>query len=216
MSTRTSLQSAAYNSRATSSTSLVTPSLSVLADPPVRLVDAAAYDYLVIEMVHALRDSAEVATKRVEAVEDEMRAAGLLPAPPPPEKEKVIVVDSERAKRETRSSIGSAGIGVRVGSPADSSGSGRGADGTDTGEEGLRLRLEAIGVHIGGNIAERCAFILNTPISPAFLIMGYSFLDYVVTDRALVTHSTRSSLSAKMSGPHAGTSRSITCVPTIA
>ena len=155
MNTRDTLQSPAYTSRAASSTSLVTPSLSVLADPPVRLVDAATYDYLVIEMVHALRSSAEVSAARIRAVEDEMRTAGLLPAPPPPEKEKVVE-DRERmstaTKRETRSSLGSAGFGMRVGSTADLN---AGLSASEPLEEDLRVRLETIGVQVGGNIAER-------------------------------------------------------------
>ena len=70
------LQSPAYTSTAASSSSLVTPSLTLLADPPIRLADGAALDYLMIEMVGVLRESAGVANERVRRVEREMKEAG--------------------------------------------------------------------------------------------------------------------------------------------
>ncbi|EJD04562.1 transport protein particle component [Fomitiporia mediterranea MF3/22] len=153
MALRSSLQSPAYTSTAASSSSLVTPSLSLLADPPVRLADAAALDYLVIEMVHALRASASVATERVKRVERELLDAGLGPAPAPPEKS-VTLKEKERLKKDGRESVGS--TRTRVSSLAGQ------CYGLDTSmseaeedEESLRLRLEAIGVHVGGNVAER-------------------------------------------------------------
>ena len=67
------------------------------------------------------------------------------------------------AKRETRSSLGSAiGSALRTGSPADSGASSTTdptAAGASASEEGVRLRLEAIGVHVGGNIAERYVYV---------------------------------------------------------
>lgn len=155
MALRSSLQSPAYTSTAASTSSLVTPTLSLLADPPVRLADAAALDYLLIEMVHTLRASAGVATERVRRVERELLDAGLGPGPAPPEKT-VSVKDKERLKKEGRESVTSASSRTRVSSLAVQ---GQGLDGVPTegeeDEEGLKLRLEAIGLHVGANIAER-------------------------------------------------------------
>ncbi|KAH8111484.1 transport protein particle component [Phellopilus nigrolimitatus] len=148
MALRNSLQSPAYISSAASSSSLVTPSLSLLADPPIRLADAAAHDYLLIEMVHTLRASASVAAERVRRIEREMLEAGIVLGPAPPEKGAALK-EKDRLKKEGRDSVGSAGsstAGVTLGAKA--------VDGEGD-EEGLRTRLEAIGVNVGGNIAER-------------------------------------------------------------
>jgi trafficking protein particle complex subunit 6 len=107
------------------------PSLSALAEPQSRLVDAAAMDYFLIEAVQTLRHSSAVADARAKKVEDEMIEAGLIPPPPPTQ---------VKAKKDgQRDSVG-------VGSSAAS----------DDEDEGLRARLEAIGLHIGANITERC------------------------------------------------------------
>ena len=76
------------------------------------------------------------------------------------------------AKRETRSSLGSAiGSALRTGSPADSGASSTtDPTGAGAGEEGVRLRLEAIGVHVGGNIAERYVYVY------VLLALSYFFL----------------------------------------
>lgn len=155
MTSRHSLQNPAYASTSASSSSLSQTSLPVLADPPIRLADAAALDYLIIEMTHTLRASSAVASARVKRIEREMVEAGFMPEPPDKaslakEKEK------ERLKKEQRESGGSAGTRASVG-PA--SGLGKSNE-LDEEEEGLRIRLEAIGVHIGGNVAERCVINL--------------------------------------------------------
>jgi hypothetical protein len=107
------------------------PSLVALADPQPRLIDAAAMDYFLLEAVQTLRLSTAVAEARAKKVEDEMIDAGLIPPPPPPQ---------AKAKKDAqRDSIG-------TGSSAPS----------DDEDEGLRARLEAIGLHVGGNITERC------------------------------------------------------------
>lgn len=151
MATRNSLQSPTYVSSAASSSSLITPTLSALADPPIHLADAAALDYLIIEMTHALRASASVAAARTKKIEREMVEAGLLPAPP--EKNAAAKEnEKERLKKEQqRESMGSAGTkgSVIVGGFSVK------ATEVDEDEEGLRIRLEAIGVQVGGNIAER-------------------------------------------------------------
>ena len=107
------------------------PSLAALADPQPRLIDAAAMDYFLLETVQTLRLSTAVAEARAKKVEDEMIDAGLIPPPPPPQ---------AKAKKDAqRDSIG-------TGSSALS----------DDEDEGLRARLEAIGLHVGANITERC------------------------------------------------------------
>jgi hypothetical protein len=95
-------------------------------------MDAAAMEYFLIEAVQTLRHSSAVADSRAQKIEDEMIEAGLIPPPPPPQ---------VRAKKDAqRDSVG-------TGSSAPS----------DDEEEGLRARLEAIGLHVGANITERCA-----------------------------------------------------------
>lgn len=111
------------------SNTLVSPMITTLADPPTRLMDGAAMDYFLIEMVNTLRSSSNVATARAQKVEQEMIDAGLLPPPPPP----------ASSKKENRDSIGSS----RSGKPVDDE------------EEPLRMRLESIGMHVGANITER-------------------------------------------------------------
>jgi trafficking protein particle complex subunit 6 len=107
------------------------PSLATLADPQQRLVDAAAMDYFLIEAVQTLRHSSAVAEARAKKVENEMIEAGLIPASPPPQ---------VKAKKDALRELTGAG------SPAPS----------DDEDEGLRARLEAIGLHVGENITERC------------------------------------------------------------
>ncbi|KAI0033699.1 transport protein particle component [Vararia minispora EC-137] len=116
-----------------SSTSSTSSALAPLADPPTRLVDGAAMDYFMIECVEVLRNSARVATARAKKIEDEMIDAGLIPPPPPP------------------------AAHLKKGNLRDSVASSSGADKTllDEEEEDLRVRLEAIGLHVGMNVTER-------------------------------------------------------------
>ena len=158
------LQSPAYTSTAASSSSLVTPSLTLLADPPIRLADGAALDYLMIEMVGVLRESAGVANERVRRVEREMKEAGLVDA--------TSGAGKEKGKKEGRESIGvgvpgggAGGTRSRVSSIAGMSTVGDVASPAPAGheesdeEESVRTRLEAIGLHIGGNVAERFVMV---------------------------------------------------------
>lgn len=108
------------------------PSLSTLADPPVRMMDGPAMDYFLIELVSTLRASSAVAVARTKKVEQEMVEAGLLPAPPPP-----------GATPSNRDSLAS----------TSSKPDGKGL--LDEEEEAVRLRLESIGTHVGANVAER-------------------------------------------------------------
>lgn len=105
--------------------------LSALADPPARMVDGAAMDYLLIEAVNALRVSSAVASARAKKIEHDMVEAGLVPPPPPPPPAK------QQNPRDSASSTSG-----KIPGPADE-------------DEGARSRLEAIGMHVGGNFAER-------------------------------------------------------------
>jgi hypothetical protein len=109
--------------------------LVLLADPPVRLIDAAAMDYLLIEAVDALRASSAVATARAKKIEQEMADAGILPPNPPP--------PPTKPQQPHRDSIGSMASRTQA-TPAD-----------DDDDEPVRTRLEAIGHHVGGNFVER-------------------------------------------------------------
>ncbi|KAH9043855.1 NO signaling/Golgi transport ligand-binding domain-containing protein [Lactarius pseudohatsudake] len=111
---------------------LTTPSLATLADSQPRLMDAAAMEYFLIEAVQTLRHSSAVADSRAEKIENEMIEAGLIPPSPPPQ-----VKAKKDAQRDS--------VGTGPSAPSDDE------------EEGLRARLEAIGMHVGANITERCA-----------------------------------------------------------
>ena len=126
--------------------SLSSPLVTAMADPPMRYVDGAAFDFFLIEMVNTLRASSTHAQARARKVEQEMIDAGLLPAPLP-------TPTTRRDHRDTSISLASKAT-VK---PEDE-------------EEGLRLRLEAIGMHVGANITERCvrSFCLCTTIIQFF------------------------------------------------
>ncbi|KAH0838892.1 NO signaling/Golgi transport ligand-binding domain-containing protein [Lanmaoa asiatica] len=109
--------------------------LALLADPPVRFVDAALMDYLLIEAVNALRASSAVAAARAKKIEQEMADAGLLPPLPPP--------PATKPHQSHRDSVGSMASRTQAISADDEE------------DEGVRIRLEAIGLHAGGNFVER-------------------------------------------------------------
>ncbi|CAK5284267.1 unnamed protein product [Mycena citricolor] len=114
--------------------------LLALADPPARQVDGAVMDYFMIELVNALRASAAVATERSKKIEAEMVEAGLIPpalSGPTPHSLK-----RDATARDSVTSVNSrASTGGRV-------------SGADEGEEAVRQRLEAIGIHVGANFTE--------------------------------------------------------------
>lgn len=121
-----------------SSTS-VAPTLTALAEPPVRTIDGAAMDYFLIEVVNSIRASSAVAVARTRKVEQEMIDAGLLsPAPPP---------GAVATKRESLASNSSK---AEIKTPAEEE------------EDAVRLRLESIGTHIGANVAERYVAVFTT------------------------------------------------------
>ncbi|CAK5270260.1 unnamed protein product [Mycena citricolor] len=124
-----------------SANGLVPQNLLALADPPARQVDGAVMDYFMIELVNALRASAAVATERSKKIEAEMVEAGLIPpalSGPTPH--------SLKRDATARDSVTS------VNSRASTSGR---VSGADEGEEAVRQRLEAIGIHVGANFTER-------------------------------------------------------------
>lgn len=133
---------AGYSTTTASSSSVFAPGLSSLADPPTRYVDAAAMDYLLIEAVQALRTSSAVAAARMRKLEKDMMDAGILPPTPP--------APSVPKKETQRDSVGS--MSSKTGQSTKAS--------VDPEDEDVQSRLEAIGVHMGSNITERCLPIL--------------------------------------------------------
>lgn len=131
MSGRDSLQ---FSSIPTSS--LVPKNLATLADPPVRQIDAAAMDYLLIELVNTLKESSAIATARQRKVEKEMIEAGLIPPPP----QAAPAVPKKESPRDSVTSLNSKSGKI---APVDEE------------EEAVRVRLEAIGTHVGANFTER-------------------------------------------------------------
>ncbi|ESK86482.1 bet3 family protein [Moniliophthora roreri MCA 2997] len=109
-------------------------SLAALAEPPMRFVDGAMMDYLLIEVVNTLRESSAVATARSKKIEQEMLEAGLIPPAP--------AVTQPSTPRDSVTSLNSRNTGKAVAM-------------VDEEEEAIRIRLEAIGMHVGANFAER-------------------------------------------------------------
>ncbi|KAG9223449.1 hypothetical protein CCMSSC00406_0006941 [Pleurotus cornucopiae] len=126
-----------------SSFNVVSAPLSELADPPTRLMDAVAMDYFMIELIPTLRRSAAIATERRKKLEKEMVDAGLIPPPAPPPK-----VDKPRESQGPHDSVTS--LTSKISKPP-----------IDDEEEAVRVRLETIGMHVGANFSERCAFLTN-------------------------------------------------------
>ncbi|KAG6873266.1 hypothetical protein C0995_001040 [Termitomyces sp. Mi166 len=116
--------------------SLVSPNLAALADPPIRQIDATVMDYFLIELVNTLKESSAVATARQKKVEKEMIEAGLIPPP-------AQTASSVPKKESARDSVTS--LNSKSGKTAP----------VDEEEEAVRMRLEAIGIHVGGNFTER-------------------------------------------------------------
>ena len=113
---------------------LVNPALQHLADDAPRLMDAVVLDFLLIEMVPILKQSTTASLKKIREAENEMIEAGLLspPAPthpiPPGLKGAALqeAIDDQRR--------------IQI---------------EEEDNEALRLRLESIGVSVGGTLAER-------------------------------------------------------------
>ena len=111
--------------------SLSSPLVTAMADAPIRYMDSAAFDLFLIEMVNTLRESSAHVQARARRVEQEMIDAGLLPTPQP----------TPGTRRDNRGSVMSLPSNVTTKAGDE--------------EEGLKLRLEAIGMHVGANITER-------------------------------------------------------------
>lgn len=183
MSSRTSLQNTA--ARPSSATTSV-PSLAAVADPSTRYVDGAAMDYFVIEMVNTLRASSAVATARAKKIEQEMVDAGLMPPP--------AALPPALKKTQLRDSVGSDGSRPSISK-----------DGKDE-DEDLRARLEAIGMHVGANMAERYDSQLSYPLRPC----QRDIIACVMNTASSPIPWTRSNSSVKTSGMPAGRSKSTT------
>ena len=168
--------------------SLSSPLVTAMADAPVRFMDGAAFDFFLIEMVETLRASSAHAQARARKVEQEMIDAGLLPVPLP-----TPVLRKERGGSTTS-------LASKTTTKLDDE------------EEGLRLRLEAIGMHVGANITERYALPL-CPF-PSHLTRAL-LIDYATENRTFLRHSKALSLFAKISGQRAGISKSTTSGQTI-
>jgi len=133
-----------------STSSLITPSLLALSDAPPNQnqIDASVQDYLLIELVYTLRHSSQVARERARKREEEMVVNGLLPP-----------VSSSGTVSSATNATGLASTGARVsmGSPGGIVAAGAKAPMSEE-EEAVRARLDALGVHVGANLAERlCA-----------------------------------------------------------
>ncbi|KAF9780970.1 transport protein particle component [Thelephora terrestris] len=102
-----------------------------MADAQMRYMDGPAFDFFLIEMVNTLRASSAHAQARARKVEQEMIDAGLLPAPLP-------TPGMHKHHKDSTASLAS-----------------RATAKVEDEEEGLKLRLEAIGMHVGANIAEK-------------------------------------------------------------
>ena len=163
--------------------SLSSPLVTAMADAPVRLMDGAAFDFFLIEMVNTLRASSAHAQARARKVEQEMIDAGLLPAP----------LSTPAIRKEQRGSTTSLAS--------------KAATKVDDEEEGLRLRLEAIGMHVGANITERCVHPCH---SRSFMSLRTFPVGYVTESHTFPKHSKALSLFARISGRLVGISRWIT------
>jgi hypothetical protein len=125
-----------------SSSSTPTNPLSTSTDTPAHQVDGVLMDYFLIEVVAALRASSAVAMERTRKLEAEINRAGILPPVP--------------AKDATSTSMASARDSTLSLSSVKGSGTPKpGAVPLDEEEEAVRVRLEAIGVHVGANFTER-------------------------------------------------------------
>ena len=111
--------------------------LSLLAEPPTRHVDGAAMDYFLIELVQTIRQSSAVATARQRKTEQEMIQAGFVPP-------------SSAAQMSSKKDA----PGLSDDSPNVARGS-NGKTKESEEDESVRVRLEAIGVHVGASFTER-------------------------------------------------------------
>jgi hypothetical protein len=160
--------------------SLSSPLVTAMADAPIRYMDGAAFDFFLIEMINTLRISSTHAQARARKVEREMIDAGLLPPPP----------HTLAIRKDHRDSTTSLTF--------------KAAAKVEDEEEGLRLRLEAIGMHVGANITERYVRSFYQPL--AYFTQCIP-LGYVTENHTSPRRSTASSLFVRISGRRVGTSR---------
>jgi hypothetical protein len=109
---------------------------------PETKIDAATLDYLMIELTRTLFHSSQVATTRRKKNELELIEAGFL-APPPPRKELPQGLRDSVASASSVSSSQAKPVAAKT------------STGLTEAEESVRQRLEAMGIGVGGNLAER-------------------------------------------------------------
>jgi ribosomal protein L12E/L44/L45/RPP1/RPP2 len=158
----------------------------------MRHVDGAAMDYFLIELVETIRLSSVVATARQKKIEQEMIQAGFVPPS----------AAQMQAKKDA--------LGLSGESPAGRGSNGKSKESEE--DESVRVRLEAIGVHVGANFTERCVCCLH---GSSDLFVDPACQGYVVTDHLSQIPLTPSSSFARICGRHFGTSKSTTCAPII-
>lgn len=142
------------NRSTVSTSSLITPSLLAITDGPSTQsqIDASVQDYFLIELVHTLRRSSQVARDRLKKREEEMLANGLLPP-------SVSLTGSATASGHASASSGlGSGAKTSLGTMSTVGGASAKAPVNEE-EEAIRLRLDALGAHVGANVAER--FVLH-------------------------------------------------------
>ncbi|KZT24649.1 TRAPP complex subunit trs33 [Neolentinus lepideus HHB14362 ss-1] len=143
MTARNSFQGAPASMIPSSSSSSSTAASGLaLADAAPRQMDGPVMDYFLIEVVNVLADSSKFATSRVKKIEQEMIEAGLMSASPPVPAKKEKEKEKEYNVRDSTTSLTSQKGTVKAEPLTDE-------------EEAQRLRLEAIGLHVGANICER-------------------------------------------------------------
>lgn len=147
-------------------------------------------DYFLIEAVNALRASSAVAAARAKKVEQEMIEAGLIPPPAP------VLPPLKDAQRDSVGSNVSKDSTRKI-SPDE--------------EDEVRVRLEAIGMHVGANVTER-SVCLSGHLLVEFMHSGLSTLDCVTTAQCSQTPWMLLSSYVRISGLHVGINRWTICV----
>ncbi|KZT58430.1 transport protein particle component [Calocera cornea HHB12733] len=135
-----SLQAPTSTSTNPSTTSLLTPAILSLSAPPQAQVDIHAVEFLLVEMTRTLAESSRVAQARRDKAEAEMRGAGWMPKAVP------------GAKGEEGSALALGKLREPLREEVERA---RRARVEEEEESAVRQRLENIGAHVGGNLAEK-------------------------------------------------------------
>ena len=132
-----------------SASSLITPSLLSLTDEPLNQnqIDASVQDYFLIELMHTLRHSSRVARDKLKQREEDMLVNGLLTST-------LAAAGSTGASGQGPEGFGSTSK-MSLGSSTAAGGASAKPSANDE-DEAVRIRLDALGAHVGANLAERC------------------------------------------------------------